>query len=107
MRIFSRTPHLVTSNSFFTPFRVNLILLVSIFSLALVYFFSINTMATQGFAIKQLSTQLNELEAQHKKLELEHSKLQSVSTLEQISTQLNFVPSTNITYIKDDSFALK
>ncbi len=87
--------------------QVNLILTGMITVLGLVYLFSINSLATEGFRIKQLSTQIAKLEDDHKDLELQNSTLQSVSNIQQQSALLNFVPATNVTYIKDDSFALK
>ncbi|MBX4204873.1 MAG: hypothetical protein KW788_01635 [Candidatus Doudnabacteria bacterium] len=90
-----------------TNLQVNLGLLSLTLMLALVYIFSANAMATTGFQIKKLSVELSDLEAQHKKLELENSTLQAVSTIQQKTAQLNFVPSTSVSYIKDDNFALK
>jgi cell division protein FtsB len=86
---------------------VNSGLLALILITGLVYVFSINAMGTQTFQIKKLSGQIDELETQHKKLELQNSTLQSVNTLEQQTARLNFVPATNVTYLKDDNFALK
>jgi cell division protein FtsL len=88
-------------------FKINAGLFFLIISSALVYIFSANTMATTGFQIKRLSSQLTDLEEQHKKLELQNSTLQSVSTIQQKTASLNLVPSTNITYLKDDNVALK
>jgi hypothetical protein len=88
-------------------FKINAGLFFLIISLSLVYIFSANTMATTGFQIKRLSSQLTDLEEQHKKLELQNSTLQSVSTIQQKTASLNLVPSTNITYLKDDNVALK
>jgi uncharacterized membrane protein len=91
----------------FRVIRVNLGLLSIILVLGLVYIFSVNSMATEGFQIKKLSSQMTELEADHKKLELQNSSLQSVSAIQQKTASLNLVPATTITYLKDDNVALK
>ena len=95
------------SRGFISTHAVNIFFLLSIAGLGLVYFFSVNELATQGLQIKKVNAQINELEAEHKKLELQNSSLQSVSSTQEASRQLNFVPVTNISYLKDDSFALK
>jgi hypothetical protein len=94
-------------NVSFSVIHLNYILGVLVVLISLTYLFTINTMATEGFRIKQLSKQITILEEEHKRLELENSKLQSVTTIQEQSMNWNFVPSTNITYIKDDSYALK
>lgn len=107
MRIYaqSNTPNPKKSNV--TAFRVNLVLFSLILISGLVYIFSINAMATQGFRTKKLTSDLANLETQHKKLELQNSTLQSVATIQEDTSHLNFVPASNITYLKDDNFALK
>jgi hypothetical protein len=90
-----------------TALQINFALCLLLVAVGLVYLFSVNTMATEGYRIKQLSAQISKLEEEHKGLELQSSTLQSVSTIQSESTLSNFVPATNVTYIKDDSFALK
>jgi len=87
--------------------KVNLAVLSMLSVLVLVYIFAANAMATTGFEIKRLSMQLSDLEEQHKQLELQNSALQSVSTIKQETVKLNFVPATNITYVKDDNVAIR
>jgi cell division protein FtsL len=107
MRFFSHNNSQLNKKSLLSEFGVNLALLSAILFFGLVYIFSLNATATQGFKIKKLSAELSDLETQHKKLELQNSALQSISTIQAETAHLNFVPASNVTYIRDDNFALK
>lgn len=96
-----------SKSSHISPYVINVGIGVCTLTLALTYLFSINSMATQGYKIKQLNTQLTKLEAERNSLELQNSNLQSVSSIQEKTQKLNFVPTTNVTYIKDDNFALR
>ena len=87
--------------------RLNLAILAAILILGLVYLFVINSMGTKGFAIKKLEQQLNQLEAEQKTLQIQSSDLQSINKLGAEAQKLNFVPTTNVTYIKASDYALK
>jgi hypothetical protein len=88
-------------------FRVNASLVTLIAILGLAYIFSVNSIATAGFKIKKMSTDLANLQSQNQKLQLQNSTLQSVTYIQQETASLNLVPTTDITYLKDDNFALK
>jgi cell division protein FtsB len=88
-------------------FWVNLALVLLILFLGMTYFFGINNMASDSLRIKSLAAKLDDLEASHKKLELESSSLQSAASIEDLAKQLNLVPAANVTYLKDENFALK
>ena len=94
-------------SGFFTPFRLNMGLLFLLLALSLTYVFSVNSIATANYQIKKISNQLSNLDAQHNDLELKNSTLQSVTTIQAETSQLDFVPTTSMTYLRDDSFALK
>lgn len=96
-----------TKRSKASPYVINIGIIACILFLTLTYLFSLNAMTTQAFKIKQLNLQLSKLEAEHNSLELENSNLQSVTTIEAQTRKLNFIPTTSITYIKDDNVALK
>lgn len=107
MRDLSQTNIQTHSKSQVTALAINIGLASAILGLGLIYVFSVSAMATTNYRIKKLSYELSDLEAQHKKLELQNSTLQSVSTIQQETALLNFVPASSVTYIKDDNFALR
>lgn len=87
--------------------RLNLVLLVLIVLIGVGYLLQINSLGTRGYQIRQLEVKLKQLEAEHKNLEVQASSLQSINRIEQEAKKLNFVPTGNVTYIKDGDFALK
>lgn len=88
-------------------FHWNLALLVFTVVLALTYLFTINSLSTDGFKIRTLEQQFGTLEAVNKNLEMQVSDLTSVTRIQLQAVNSNFVPVTNVTFIKDDNFALK
>ena len=64
-------------------------------------------MGTRGYEIRQLEEQVRTLQAEQKQLQLQSSDLQSINRIQTDAQKLNFVPSTNVTYLKDSDFALK
>ena len=87
--------------------RFNLILLIVITLIGLVYLLEINSLGTKGYQIRQLEVKLKQLEIEQKNLQVQASSLQSINRIEQEAVKLNFVPAGNVTYIKDQDFALK
>ena len=73
----------------------------------LVYLFSLSAQSSQGFTIKKISAQIDDLQTQNKKLQLQNSTLQSVTTLQQEAVNFDFVPVTSVSYLKEDNVALK
>jgi cell division protein FtsL len=86
---------------------VNTALLVGLVLLGFGYLFIINSLGTKGYEIRKVEQQIANLEAQKNSLQLDASNLQSIDKIQSNAQQLNFVPSTNVTYIKDPNFALK
>jgi hypothetical protein len=85
---------------------LNLSLLCGIALFGLVYLFQVNAMGTKGYDIRGLEQQVREVQEQQKNLQMEASNLQSIDLIETHAKQLNFVPSTNVTYLKDSDFAI-
>lgn len=85
----------------------NLILLVIIAMLALSYLFMVNSLGTKGYEIRKMEQQLRSIESTQKNLQVEASDLESINHLQLEAQKLNFVPATNVTYLKDSDFALK
>lgn len=86
---------------------VNTGLLAVILAVGFGYLFTINSLGTEGYRIRQLETQYKQLESKHKTLELEASNLQSISNIQVQAQEMNYVPAGTITYIKEADFALK
>lgn len=86
---------------------LNLVLLSSIVILGFGYLFQINALGTTGYKIKKIEKQLQVLEQEQKSLQLDASDLQSIERVQAESVKMNFVPSENVTYLKDPNFALK
>jgi hypothetical protein len=87
--------------------QINLILLGLIILFGLSYLFIINSLSTKGYEIKKLEQRLINLESSQKKLQVEAADLQSINNLQLEAAKLNFVPATNITYLKDPDYAFK
>jgi cell division protein FtsL len=85
----------------------NYFLLGAVIVLILVYFFEVTSLGTKGFEIKQLEQQIRVLEQTQKDLQIQASDLQSINRIQAQAAKLNFVPSTNVTYLKASDFALK
>ncbi len=91
----------------FSSKTLNVSILVAIVVFGLVYFFEINALGTKGYQIRNLEQQVRSLEESQKNLKMQASNLESINQVQQEAQKLNFVPSTNVTYIKDSDFALK
>jgi hypothetical protein len=90
-----------------STYRLNLAILVSSMILGLVYLFTVNTLGTKGYEIKKFEAQVRLLEDDQKNLQLQASDLQSINRIETEAQKLNFVPNSNVTYLKNSDFALK
>ena len=87
--------------------QLNSILLVVIAVLGLTYVFEVNSLGTKGYTIRKLEQELKTMELEQKHLEVQVSNLQTINRIQRQADKLNFVPSTNVTYIQDSDFALK
>ena len=101
---YSDTKRKTNSKSVYTW---NLALIAGIVLLVLTYVFEINSLGTQGYTIKKLETRIKQLESEQKQLEVQESSLRSITRIQQEATNRNFVPSSGVTYLKTDDFALK
>lgn len=86
---------------------LNLSLLAAILVFGLFYLFEINSLGTKGYEIKELGQQLQQLEQDQKNLQIQASDRQSINLIQQQAQQLNFVPATSVTYLKNSDYALK
>src|SRR5580765_3235211 len=79
---------------------LNLSLLCAVLLFGLVYLFEINALGTKGYEIRGLEQQVRQVEQEQKNLQVESLDLQSSSRIQNNAQQLNFIPATNITYLK-------
>ncbi len=91
----------------FSTYILNLSILTAIVLIGLVYFYSISALSTKGYEIKKLDQQLSSLEKEQKALQLDVSDLQSINRIKSDAQLLNFVPASNVTYLKDSDVALR
>ena len=85
----------------------NLVLLIGIVILAVGYLVQISSLGTKGYDIKKVEQKIQLLEDEQKTLQIESSNLQSMDQIQTQAVKLNFVPSTNVSYIQNSNFALK
>ncbi len=95
------------SGSWVSTQKWNLVLLIGIAFLALGYLVQISALGTKGYDIKKVEQQIQLLEDEQKTLQIESSNLQSMDQIQTQAVKLNFVPSTNVSYIQNSNFALK
>lgn len=87
--------------------QLNLALAAALLILGAAYLYSINSLSTRGYEIRQLEQQLNRLEQQQQHLEMQGAGLQSIARLQQAAEQLDLVPVGSTAVVKDADFALK
>lgn len=67
------------------------------------YLIFVNTVATDGYQVKELSEKIEDLEYNNKKLDLEISKLHSMSSVSDVSENLQLVSVSKMDYIEAGS----
>ena len=87
--------------------KFNFMLVVGIVLLGLGYSFTISSLGTKGYEIKRVESRLQAIENEQKSLQIQSSDLQSINQIQNQATLGQFVPVTQVTYIKDANFALK
>lgn len=83
--------------------RLRLVLVAASICFGLVYLWLVNSAATAGFYLSDLSKQAVALEKDYHKLELEKTALQSLEHIEERSKELNLVASTGVAYVEGDA----
>lgn len=95
------------SKSSASVYRMNLAIIASIALLSLTYLFMINSLGTKGYEIRKLEEMARNLEDQQKNLQMQSADLQSINRIQTQAQKLNFVPTSNVSYLKASDFALK
>jgi cell division protein FtsL len=87
--------------------HLNLALLALIVTFGFLYLFQINSLGTRGYEIRQMEQKIKVLQAENKGLQIQSSSLSSITQIQKAAENLNMVPATNVTYLKEADFALK
>jgi cell division protein FtsL len=82
--------------------RTNLffLLVVLICILGVCYIFEVNSVATQGYKIRELERQLQELKDNQEKLKIKEAELRSMYNIEQNSKGLDMVAPKDVSYMQ-------
>lgn len=81
-------------------------LIAMVAMMAFAYMALINIRVTKGFEIKDLEVRLTELQKSQRLLERQAAELQSIQNIEQKVNMSNFVPTTNVSYLKPVDYAI-
>ncbi len=73
-----------------------------IFSGAL-YLYQVNSLATQGYEIKNIEDQIRDIEKENKKLKIKEVELKSMYNIEKSTQDLNLVSPADISYVEIES----
>ena len=87
--------------------RINLVLVALIALFGFLYLFQINALGTRGYEIRQTEQRIKVLQAENKVLQIKSSSLSSITQIQKDAETLNMVPASDVTYLKDNGFALK
>jgi cell division protein FtsL len=86
---------------------LNLSMITAIIIFGLLYLFEINALSTKGYQIQNLEQEIRKDLDDQKNLQVQTSNMQSIDSIQSQAQKLNFVPVTNVTYLKDGNFALR
>jgi len=76
------------------------IFLAAIFLSGIFYLYQVNSLATQGFEIKDIEKNIQAIEKENKQLQIKEIELRSMNNIEKATEELNLVNSSNVTYIE-------
>lgn len=86
-----------------------IVLTVGAFAAGFGYVMMTNSTAAEGFAIKDLQKQLDQLEVQNQKLDLQAADLRALSAVDRSTAHLDLQPADHVDYLTstDGSVAIK
>lgn len=87
--------------------HLNLALVALIVTFGFLYLFQINSLGTRGYEIRQMEQKIKVLQTENKSLQIQSSSLSSITQIQKEAENLNMVPASNVTYLKEADFALK
>lgn len=64
------------------------------------YLYQVNSIATKGYEIRDLESQIHDLQKESKKMEIREVELRSMDNIEKASQNLNLVNSDQVTYVE-------
>lgn len=84
--------------NYYNWLRTIVVIIVCIFGLS--YLALINSTASKGYELSRLERRIEELKRENKKLEVKITELQSLGNISKRISQLDMVPSSDISYLK-------
>ncbi|HLN18882.1 MAG TPA: hypothetical protein VK255_01800 [Patescibacteria group bacterium] len=76
------------------------ILAFSLISLGAYYLYQVNDLATKGYEIKDMETQIQQLQKEGKKMQIREIELRSMYNLEKATQDLDLINAQNVTYVE-------
>lgn len=68
---------------------------------ALFYIYSVNQTATKGISIRNAEKEIAEQKKENESLKIREAELKSLYHIEEVSTQINMTPTSNIKYLQE------
>lgn len=80
----------------------SLILAMAIIFSGAFYLFQVNSIATQGFEIKKIENNIQDVERENKKLKIKEIELKSMQNIEKATQEFNLISPKDISYVEID-----
>ena len=78
---------------------LNFLLAILICMLGVSYIFEVNSIATKGYEIKKMETQIGELKRQNENLKIQAAELKSMYSIEEKTKNLNMVAPKDVSFL--------
>jgi cell division protein FtsL len=78
---------------------LNFLLAILICMLGVFYIFEVNSIATKGYEIKKMETQIGELKRQNENLKIQAAELKSMYSIEEKTKDLNMVAPKDVSFL--------
>jgi cell division protein FtsB len=78
---------------------LNILIGVAIFALGLIYLYQMNSIVSQGYALRNSQKEFNDLVSQQKAIEAEIAQMQSLPKIQEAVQNLGMAQADNISYL--------
>ena len=76
------------------------VMIIGTFMCGAIYLYQVNSIATKGYEVRDLESQIQDLNKENKKMEIHEVELRSMYNIEKASQDLNLVNSDAVTYVE-------